>query len=145
LWLDDVAVGWLGALHPELVARLDLTYRAFLFEVETEAAFVAQVPEHREISRYPAIRRDLAVIVDESVVNAALEQVVRHSAGDLLKGLVVFDVYRGTGIEKGKKSIALGLNLQDTSRTLTDVDAEAIVARVVEHLTGELGATIRDR
>jgi phenylalanyl-tRNA synthetase beta chain len=63
----------------------------------------------------------------------------------LLDDLVVFDIYRGPAIENGKKSIALGLNLQDTSRTLTDDDAEAIVARVVEHLRRELGATIRDR
>jgi phenylalanyl-tRNA synthetase beta chain len=102
------------------------------------------VPEFREISRYPAIRRDVAVIVDEATHADAIGQVVRAAAGELLTDLGVLSVYRGKQFEKGKKSIALGLQLQDTSRTLTDHDADAIVARVVEQLARQLNATIRD-
>ena len=85
------------------------------------------------------------MIVDESVVVDALRETVRASAGGLLTSLTVLSVYRGRQIEKGKKSIALGLQLQDTSRTLTDNEADAIVAQVIEQLGSKLNATIRDK
>jgi phenylalanyl-tRNA synthetase beta chain len=141
----DRVVGWLGALHPEHTARMDLTYPVFVFEIETEAALAADLPEYREISKYPAIRRDIAVIVDEATPVDALLDTVRASEGGLLKGVSVLSVYQGRQIEKGKKSIALGLQLQDTSRTLTDQEADAFVARVVEQLASRHGAVIRDK
>jgi phenylalanyl-tRNA synthetase beta chain len=125
--------------------RLELTYSALVFELETEPALAAAVPSHREISRFPAVRRDLAMVVDESVSVQSILDSVRRSAGALLTGLVVFDVYRGTGISPGRKSVAIGLNLQDISRTLTDADTDAVVARVVGDLEREQGAAIRDK
>lgn len=145
IWRGDRAVGWLGALHPEHVRRLDLTYPVFVFEIETAAGLASTVPEFREISKYPAIRRDIAVIVDEALPVETLRGAVRASAGALLKDLTVLSVYRGQQFEKGKKSIALGLQLQDTSRTLTDNEADALVAQVVEQLGRQLNATIRDK
>ncbi|MFO1392635.1 MAG: phenylalanine--tRNA ligase subunit beta [Steroidobacteraceae bacterium] len=142
---DDRPVGWLGRLHPEIEGRLDLTYSALVFEIETESGLAAVVPQHREISRFPAVRRDIAVIVEESVPVDALLDRIRASAGALLTDLVVFDIYRGAGITSGRKSIAIGLNLQDISRTLTDVDTDAVVAQVVRDLEREHGATIRDK
>ena len=85
------------------------------------------------------------MIVDEALSVDALREVVRGSAGALLKDLNVLSVYRGRQFEKGKKSIALGMNLQDTSRTLTDTDADAIVAQIIDRLSGQLNATIRDK
>ncbi len=145
IWRGDRAVGWLGALHPERAARMDLTYPVFVFEIETDASLAADLPEYREISKYPAIRRDIAAIVDEELAADGLLATVRASAGELLKGVSVLSVYQGRQIEKGKKSIALGLQLQDTSRTLTDQEADAIVARVVEQLSARHGAAIRDK
>jgi phenylalanyl-tRNA synthetase beta chain len=142
---DGRPVGWLGRLHPELERRLDVTYSSLVFEVETESGLAAVVPQHREISRFPAVRRDIAVIVDEPVPVQALLERIRASAGALLTDLVVFDIYRGTGITPGRKSIAIGLNLQDISRTLTDVDTDAVVAQVVRDLEREHNATIRDK
>jgi phenylalanyl-tRNA synthetase beta chain len=139
------AVGWLGALHPEHSRRLDLTYPVFVFEIETAPGFAATVPVFEEISKYPAIRRDIAVIVDEALPAEALCSTVQASAGALLQGLTVLSVYRGRQFEKGKKSIALGLQLQDTSRTLTDDEADALVAQVIEQLHVRLNATLRDR
>ncbi|HKU14356.1 MAG TPA: phenylalanine--tRNA ligase subunit beta [Steroidobacteraceae bacterium] len=138
-------VGWLGALHPEHSRRLDLTYPVFVFEVETQSALSRDIPVFAEISRYPAIGRDIAVIVDEGLPAEALLATVREAAGALLQGLTVLSIYRGHQFEKGKKSIALGLQLQDTSRTLTDSEADAIVARVIEQLKLKLHATIRDK
>ena len=142
---DGRPIGWVGRLHPELERRLDLTYSALVFEIETESGLAARVPQHRELSRFPSVRRDLAVLVDEPVSVQALVDCVRRSAGELLTDLVVFDIYRGKGIEAGRKSVAIGLNLQDISRTLTDVDTDAVVARVVNDLEREHKATIRDK
>jgi phenylalanyl-tRNA synthetase beta chain len=145
IWRGDRSVGWLGALHPEHSRRLDLTYPVFVFEVETQSGLSRDIPVFAEISRYPAIRRDIAVIVDEALPAEALLATVRDAAGTLLQALNVLSVYRGRQFEKGKKSIALGLQLQDTSRTLTDSEADAIVARVTEQLKLKLHATIRDK
>jgi phenylalanyl-tRNA synthetase beta chain len=103
------------------------------------------VPQFQEISRYPAIRRDIAAIVDEGLAVEAVRAVVENSAGNLLKRLTVLSVYQGQQLQKGKKSIALGLQLQDTSRTLTDNEADALVAQVVEQLGRQLNATLRDQ
>jgi phenylalanyl-tRNA synthetase beta chain len=113
--------------------------------LETASGLAARVPLHAEISKYPAIRRDIAVIVDEGTEADALVAVIKQSAGALLREWVVLSVYRGQQIEKGKKSIALGMNLQDTSRTLTDTDADAIVAQIIDTLSKQLNATIRDK
>jgi phenylalanyl-tRNA synthetase beta chain len=145
IWRGARSVGWLGALHPEHSRRLDLTYPVFVFEIETQVGLAADVPVYTEISRYPAIRRDIAVIVDEALPAEAVFATVRGSAGSLLQALTVLSVYRGRQFEKGKKSIALGLQLQDTSRTLTDDEADAIVAQVIEQLHVKLNATIRDK
>jgi phenylalanyl-tRNA synthetase beta chain len=124
---------------------MDLTYPILLFEIEVESAFSIDLPEYREISKYPAIRRDIAVIVAEEISAEALLSSARASGGTLLTDVSVLSVYQGRQIEKGKKSIALGLQLQDTSRTLTDQEADAIVARVVEQLAKQHAAAIRDK
>ena len=145
LYRNGIPVGWLGALHPELVRALGLTYPAVVFELETEKALAAVIPQAIEISKFPSIRRDLAVIVSEEITFEAIRVAAQASAGNLLQDITAFDIYRGPGIDKGKKSIALALNLQDTSRTLTDSLADAIVTRVVTHLGSELDAKIRDK
>jgi len=145
IWHGDQPIGWLGALHPVASKTLDLTYPAFVFELNANSALISQVTEYNEISKLPSVRRDLALLVDESIAYGAIESVVLEAAGDLLKELTIFDVYQGVGLEKGKKSIALGLNLQDTSHTLTDVEIDALITHVVEHLAQRLDARLRDR
>jgi len=142
---DGVAIGWIGRLHPEVERRLGLTYSSVVFEIETESGLAAVVPRHGEVSRFPAVRRDLAIVAAEDVTVQSLLDTVRRSAGELLTGLVVFDIYRGRGIDEGFKSVAIGLNLQDVSRTLTDEDTDAVVARVVADLGREHSAAIRDQ
>jgi phenylalanyl-tRNA synthetase beta chain len=137
--------GWLGRLHPELERALELTYSALVFELDVEVALAATVPHFRDVSRFPGVRRDLAVVVAESVPVQKLLDCVQNAAGGVLRDTTVFDIYRGAGIETGRKSVAIGLNLQDVSRTLTDEETDAIVARVVADLERECSATIRDR
>jgi phenylalanyl-tRNA synthetase beta chain len=138
-------IGWIGELHPQLVKTINLPQVAFLFELDMRLAFASKPSKLIEISKFPSVRRDLAVVVDESVPLAVLRENVSVSASGLLRELRVFDVYRGPSIEIGRKSIALGLILQDSSRTLTDVDADAAVAQVVTRLRDVLSATIRDQ
>jgi phenylalanyl-tRNA synthetase beta chain len=139
------AIGWLGEVHPQLAKTLDLPHNTLLFEIETELGFIAKPSKFIKISRFPSVRRDLAIVVDESVPLAVLQENVTVSASGLLSDLRVFDVYRGPGIETGRKSVALGLILQDSSRTLTDVDADAVMTAVVARLRDELSASIRDQ
>jgi phenylalanyl-tRNA synthetase beta chain len=137
------AVGWVGELHPTLVKALDFTYPPVLFEVDFAALAVQRTP-YREISRFPQVRRDLAVVVDESVTLSSLHERVTLAASSLLRSLRVFDVYRGPGLEEGRKSVALGLIFQDISRTLTDDDVERLMASVLADLRENLNARIRE-
>ena len=139
------AVGFVGEIHPRLIKELGLGNSLFLFELEIDLAFGAKTPQLQKISKFPSVRRDLAVVVDEGVPLAVLRENVTVSASGLLSELRVFDVYRGSGVENGRKSVALGLILQDSSRTLTDVDADAVVASVVTRLRDVLSAAIRDQ
>jgi phenylalanyl-tRNA synthetase beta chain len=137
-------VGWLGELHPSLVKALEFTYPPVLFELDAEAALAVERPAYREISRFPQVRRDLAVVVDESVALSSLTERVTFTASSLLRDLRVFDVYRGPGVEAGRKSVALGLIFQDISRTLTEDDVAGLMAAVVADLRVSLNAKIRE-
>ena len=137
-------VGFVGELHPSLVRELDFTYSPVLFELDFATALAIEKPQHREISRFPQVRRDLAVVVDESVALSALADRVVFTASTLLQSLRVFDVYRGPGVETGRKSVALGLIFQDISRTLTDDDVERLIASIVADLRVSLNAKIRE-
>jgi phenylalanyl-tRNA synthetase beta chain len=141
----DRPIGWIGEIHPQVVKALNLPMTAFLFELEMQSAFRAKVLKLNKISKFPSVRRDLSIVVDEGVPLAVLQENVTVSASGLLSELRVFDVYRGPSIETGRKSVALGLILQDSSRTLTDVDADAVVTAVATRLRDELSATIRDQ
>jgi phenylalanyl-tRNA synthetase beta chain len=140
----ETTIGWVGALHPAIVSQLNLSITPYLFDIETDSAFEACVPEFAPVSRYPFVRRDLSVVMDEGITAARLAQEVRAAAGDLLEELRIFDVYRGSGVDLGRKSVALGLILQETSRTLTDDDADIVVQAVISRLEHKLAAKIRD-
>ena len=144
LQLDGQELGWMGKLHPVAAQQLELKQAVFLFELNVAPLLRAPIPMLEPISRFPVIHRDLAVVLPETVSAAQLLDVVRREAGGLLVDLNIFDIYRGKGIDLGRKSIALGLILQDSSRTLTDETADALIAKIVERLRHDLGATIRD-
>jgi phenylalanyl-tRNA synthetase beta chain len=136
-------VGWLGELHPLLVKSLGFTYPPVLFELDFAAIAVQRAPYH-EISRFPQVRRDLAVVIDEAVTLSTLTERVTLVTSSLLRSLRIFDVYRGPGLEEGRKSVALGLIFQDISRTLTEQEVERLMASVVTDLRENLNARIRE-
>lgn len=141
---DGIAIGWFGALHPQLVRELDLPAAPLLFELDLEAATRHAVPKAAPVSRFPQVRRDLSVTLPEATPLSALKARATVSAGSLLKDLRVFDVYQGPGIESGRKSIAFGLIFQDNDRTLKDDEADRLVAGIAADLKQFLDATLRE-
>jgi phenylalanyl-tRNA synthetase beta chain len=138
------AVGWIGELHPALVRELAFNAAPVMFELNFADALAVQTARYAEVSRFPQVRRDIAVVVDEAISLSALRERVTFTGSSLLRDYRVFDVYRGTGIENGRKSIALGLIFQDISRTLTDEDVDQAVASIVADLRANLDARIRE-
>jgi phenylalanyl-tRNA synthetase beta chain len=145
IYRNATPIGWVGEMHPQIAKALNFATTAFLIELDIASAFLCNKLKYQKISRFPSVRRDLAIVVDESVPLAVLQENVTVSASGLLSELRVFDVYRGPNIETGRKSVALGLILQDSSRTLTDIDADAVVTAVAARLRDVLSATIRDQ
>jgi phenylalanyl-tRNA synthetase beta chain len=137
-------VGWIGELHPDIARELDFTYPPILFELSFYDALRLSPEPYADVSRFPMVRRDVAVVVDENVSLSALRERVILSSSRLLRQCRVFDVYRGPGLETGTKSIALGLIFQDFYRTLTDEDVDQNVASIVAGLRASLNAKIRE-
>jgi phenylalanyl-tRNA synthetase beta chain len=144
IWRDGEEAGWVGALHPRLVSDLELDGPVYAFELALPVLQRAELPRFRAVSRYPAIRRDLAVVVEEQVSAGELARVATEAAGAALRDWVIFDVYRGKGVPDGSKSVAMGLILQDVSRTLTEPEIDAMVTGVVSRLKQELNAELRE-
>ena len=140
---DDV-VGVMGKLHPGIAKDYDLKRGVYLFELDADKALASAAPESAPVSKFPAIRRDIAVVVDEQVSADELINAVAASAPSLIQAVRIFDIYTGDKIEAGRKSVAIGLILQETSRTLTDEDADAAQAAAVQKLKEEFAAVLRD-
>ena len=143
VYRDGVAIGWIGQIHPRLARAMDIDADVYAFELDLEALSARALPRAGELSRFPAVRRDLAFLVPEQVAWSALEATIRQAAGPLLRELNLFDRYVGQGVEPGFKSLAMGLILQDKSRTLTDRDVDAVVAEAVTAIEREHHARIR--
>lgn len=140
---DGKLVGYLGALHPSLYKALDVNGPVFLFELELEILQQGALPSFTELSKFPETRRDLAVLVDESVAVADLMDCVRGAAGDYLSNTTLFDVYQGEGIENGKKSLAIGLTWQHPSRTLNDDEINTVFTDIVTAMESSFSAILR--
>ncbi|XTZ36770.1 phenylalanine--tRNA ligase subunit beta [Salmonella enterica] len=144
IYLKDKAIGFIGVVHPELERKLDLNGRTLVFELEWNALADRVIPEAQEISRYPANRRDIAVVVAENIPAADVLAECKKVGANQVVGVNLFDVYRGKGVAEGYKSLAISLILQDTSRTLEEEEIAATVARCVEALKERFQASLRD-
>ncbi len=137
-------IGVVGKLHPQLAKQYALNRAVYVFELDAAKSLQSAAPNASPISKFPAIRRDIAVIVDDKVSADALLKAVASAPTNLIRDVRIFDIYRGDGIEAGRKSVAIGLILQETSRTLTDEDADAAMAAVVSKLEDKFAAELRD-
>jgi phenylalanyl-tRNA synthetase beta chain len=140
---DGQPAGYLGALHPALAKALDLGSDVHVMELALEPILARRMPSATRVARFPAVRRDIAVELPEEVSWASVEAAVRGALGEVLKEIRLFDRYAGKGIDEGRKSLAMGLILQDASRTLTDDDADARVADAVGALEKTCKARLR--
>ena len=136
-------IGLLGAIHPKLQNSLDLNGPVYLFELFLEKAVQGQVPHFNEVSKYPEVRRDIAMVVAAEVTYAELERAVKYSAGSDLMGVNVFDVFAGSNIGEGMKSVALRLVWQRSDRTLQDDDVNHSFENIVATLSDKFGAKLR--
>jgi phenylalanyl-tRNA synthetase beta chain len=141
---DGIDVGVLGKLHPAVAKKLGLRKDAFVFELNADLVFASKVPVATDVSKFPTIRRDIAIVIDDNISVSQLVSAVESTAPDLIRNVVIFDIYRGSGIEAGRKSVALGLILQETSRTLTDEDADSAMDAAVSKLEKEFAARLRE-
>jgi phenylalanyl-tRNA synthetase beta chain len=136
-------IGVLGCLDPKLAADLGLTGDIYVAELELGALSERALPRAAEQSRFPSLRRDIAIVVEKSIEFARLEHIVRATLGPLLREFVLFDEFAGKGLPENTRSLAMGLILQEASRTLADVDADFAVQSVLTALERETGARLR--
>jgi phenylalanyl-tRNA synthetase beta chain len=141
---DGQQIGWMGMLHPEFEKQLGFDTQVFLFEVDQNLLLNKRIPVFKSLSKYPSVRRDLALIVKEAVTANQIISCIKSNSETALQDVVIFDIYRGKGIEEGNKSVALSLIMQDDTHTLTESEIDPIVSRLLNILTNELNAKLRD-
>ncbi|HEY6241202.1 MAG TPA: phenylalanine--tRNA ligase subunit beta [Burkholderiales bacterium] len=141
--LDGAAIGWVGELHPRWQQKYGLPLAPALFELDLETLSRVDLPRCREVSKFPPVIRDLAVVVAETLSAGALLQVMDRFRPAAVQEIRLFDVYRGNGVQSGKKSLAFRVVMQDTAKTLTDAEADAAMAQLTELLSDKFGAKLR--
>ena len=140
----DKVVGVVGKLHPVVAKSFDVKKDVYLFELDAEQVFKTGITTAVRMSKYPAIRRDISFLVSDEISAAKLIAAVASTAPKLIQKITIFDIYKGPGVEAGLKSVALGLILQETSRTLTDEDADSAKDAAVRKLEQEFAARLRE-
>lgn len=141
--LDAKAIGWIGKLHPKWQQHYDLPRGVLLFELEVLPLLQRQLVRYTELGKFPPLRRDLAVLVDETTPVQALLDTMLETRIPLVNKIALFDVYRGKGIAEGKKSLAFLVLMQDTQKTLTDVEADAVMAKLLDSIVKKHHAELR--
>jgi phenylalanyl-tRNA synthetase beta chain len=141
--INNEVAGWCGALHPSVCKAFDIKKTVFAFELELEKLLERAIPFTKIISRFPSVRRDLAVLLPFEISYSQVEKCVTDVAGPLLEKVVVFDVYQGSNLKENCKSLAIGLIFNNVSSTLTDEDVDPVINTVVSALGLHLGAKLR--
>ena len=143
--VDGVDVGFMGQIHPLVAQNYGIDGEVYCAEINFTALFDLRLPDatYTALPKYPAVSRDLSLLCDEAVTVAQVEDVITASAGKLLRGVKLFDIYRGVGVPEGKKSMAFSMELRADDRTLTDADSEGVMNKVLTALKEKLDAVLR--
>lgn len=144
IMLDDKEIGFIGTVHPKVVQQLGLSGKPIVFEIEWAAIAEREVPSAKEISRFPANKRDIAVVVDDAIPAGEVLETCRQAGGKQLVNVSLFDVYQGSNLPEGKKSLAISLTIQDTEKTLEEKDINAVISVVLAELKQRFNAYLRD-
>jgi phenylalanyl-tRNA synthetase beta chain len=142
--LNNQLIGYIGALHPKVQQQLNILQTVYLFDLNLENIMTISLPKYETISKFPAIRRDIAIVLAAEIPVEKITEKILDYAGELLKNVQIFDIYQGKGIGIGKKSIALGLTFQHLSRTLVDVEVNDYMQHLLQLLHSEFNVTLRD-
>ena len=140
---NGATVGWLGELHPKHLAKFELSVAPIVFELDVAPLQQLPMVSHVAVSKQPLVRRDVALVVANSVSSDALVTTLRHAAPVYVRGVDVFDVYRGAGLPEGAKSVAIRVLMQDTERTLADAEIDGACQKMLLAATQQHGATLR--
>ncbi len=141
--LDGTSIGWVGELHPRWQQKYGLALPAALFELDLAALGRLDLPRYQEVSKFPPVIRDRSMEFDENLPVARILEEIRLNRPTVVQEIRLFDFYRGKGVERGKKSLAFRVVMQDTARTLTDAEADAAMAQLTELLAAKFGAKLR--
>ena len=141
--VDGIDIGWAGSVHPSILKALEIKDPVLAFELDINLLSKREIPITKNISRFPSVRRDLALLVPENISFSEIRRNVIDLSGDLLIDLVLFDLYSGQNVEKGYKSLAIGLILQNVSCTLTDEVVDSLIQNVVQGMEKRLDAQLR--
>ena len=143
--IGGIDVGYIGQIHPLVAKNYGIDSEIFCAEINFTSLLSLQLPEatYTPLPKYPSVSRDLAVVCDEAVTVAQVEDIITSAAGKLLRNIRLFDIYRGTGVPEGKKSMAFSMELRADDRTLTDTDSEQVVSKILEALKTTIGAILR--
>jgi phenylalanyl-tRNA synthetase beta chain len=142
--VEGEPIGWIGELHPRWQQKYELPAPLIVFEIDAAPLQKIDLPIHREVSRFPAVSRDISVIVPESVqIQAIFDDLAMHKPARVAD-IKLFDLYRGQGVENGRKSLAFRVLLQDTQKTMTDPEVESAMAELIDRLGEQFGGKLRD-
>ena len=144
IYLNNQELGFIGALHPAITQEFELKQATFVFEIKMQAIASKENVKFTKISKYPSVKRDISILIDEGIGLAELDKCIKNAASENLHNLELFDVYQGEGIDSKKKSLALGLTFQGSSSTLTEEEVENAISEVLVALHSKFGATLRE-
>jgi phenylalanyl-tRNA synthetase beta chain len=142
--INGVAYGFLGELHPRLVPHFELAFAPVVFELDLDAMLIASLPVASPVSKFPPVRRDMAIVIDEAIPAQAILDTLEAAKPAYVERIEPFDLYRGSRLPPGKKSLAILVLMQDTERTLTDTDIDAAMSVLLAALRDRHGATLRE-
>ncbi len=141
--LNGENIGWIGQIHPEICRRIGIKKEVYAFELYMKSIKKTTLPIFEDVSKYPSVRRDLALILDSQIQSDRITQLMEHELGDSLVETIIFDEYQGDNIETGKRSLAVGFVLQQQNATFEDKEVDKLMSKVVSSLKENLNVEIR--
>ncbi len=144
IYINENEIGYFGQLHPAISLKLNFKKEVFIFDLNLDLISEKNKTQYKALSKFPIVKRDISIVVDEDITFTMISENIEKNASDLLVNLELFDIYQGKGIEKGKKSVALGLTFQSIRSTLTDEEINNNMHRLINGLSDHLNAKLRE-
>ena len=144
IYMNENEIGYFGQLHPAISLKLNFKKEVFILDLNLDLISEKNKTQYKALSKFPIVKRDISIVVDEDITFTMISENIEKNASDLLVNLELFDIYQGKGIEKGKKSVALGLTFQSIRSTLTDEEINNNMHSLINGLSDHLNAKLRE-